>query len=142
MFSFLPKSTFSKASEGSASSPRKRTWGTALGAMFAPLEESKEATNVGVALLSKGFAKIMGYSAERSPYRQQLESAAAAAQDAKRGLWQFEQPPAQEAEGSEETDEARVSVTVTEVVDGSSFYVLCDSDKASLQLVEDKMAAF
>jgi len=116
--------------------------GTALGALFAPLDESKEPTNVGVALLSKGYAKIMGYSAERSPYRQQLESAAAAAQTAKRGLWQFEQPPAQEAVGSEETDEARVAVTVTEVVDGSTFYVLCDSDKAGLQVVEDQMAAF
>jgi len=117
--------------------------GTALGAMFAVVGDDKTATNVGVGLLSKGFAKIMGYSAERSPYRTQLEAAAQAAQGAKRGLWQFEQPPSEQAAGTEEIDDAaQVAVTVSEVVDGSSFYVLCDSDKAGLQLVTDKMAAF
>lgn len=116
--------------------------GTALGAMFVTDPVSGDLINVGVYLLSKGLARIMSFSAERSPYKRQLEAAQAEAQLAKAGVWQFDQPEAEDTKEEGDSVQAPVAVKISEVVDGSTFYVHCDDDAATLAAVTEKMRAF
>jgi len=118
--------------------------GTVLGSMFAPGVD-----NVGVHMLSKGLARIVEFSADRSKFANDLYSASEAAREARSGVWQFDSTTNEDDAASKDEDiavaggkDASVSVKISEVVDGQSFYVHRDEDASTFEKINEGLKAF
>ena len=125
--------------------------GTMLGSMFVTSNrgggENENEYNVGARLLEMGMARLVSYSAERSPYRKELESALETARESQLGIWKFERElkGSHSNENEDEFDmESKefVEVKISEVVNGNTFYVHRISDLKNLELVSNHMKVY
>jgi len=100
--------------------------------------------NVGKSLLEKGFASIVGFSAEKSPYGAELIKAEEVAKEAKIGMWENYVEPAAVAEDGDESAVGTkdvMDVIVTEIADAVTFYVQIKDDP-NAAIVKEAMAEF
>lgn len=104
--------------------------------------------NVGVELLNAGLATLVGYSAERSPYAEQLFKAEADAKEAKLCIYKnWSEEIVVAADDNEEEEKAskglksEMQVRITEIADAVTFYFQV-ADDANVAKVEELMAAF
>jgi len=119
-----------------------------LGSMFMTSNrgtENENTYNVGARLLEMGMARLMSYSAERSPYRKELERASETARESCLGIWKF-QTEESEVEASHKNEDEfdmesseSVEVKISEVVNGNTFYVHRISDLKSLEMLGNQM---
>jgi staphylococcal nuclease domain-containing protein 1 len=102
--------------------------------------------NLALSLLEHGYAETIPYSAERSKYKDALFAAEKRAKTGKKGIWlNYVEPPKEEAVDTKEPEEkefaeneSQISVTVTEIVDGATFFVHVQGNKA-LSFIEENM---
>jgi staphylococcal nuclease domain-containing protein 1 len=107
-------------------------------------------TNLAVELLKKGLVEIIGFSASKSPYAEQLYEAEREAKEAKLNIWENYVETVDDDEEDDEkvaqTSALReggdfVDVEITEIVDASNFYIKLANDANGTEIME-KMDAF
>ncbi|OZJ04390.1 hypothetical protein BZG36_02420 [Bifiguratus adelaidae] len=113
--------------------------GSFLGAMFIGGE------NIATVLLREGYAYVQGFSAEQSPYTNQLYTAERIAKSARKGVWnEYQEDEQDTVNGQHEealTQPRReyIDVVVTEIGNGNSLYVQQVSD--NVRQLEHMMSA-
>jgi len=113
--------------------------GTFIGTLFLNKK------NFAVTLLEEGLASLHTPSATRSPFFNELNEAEALAKQQKKQIWTNYDEAAEAAKRKQELEEQEnqknkndhLRITVTEVVDASSFYVQIDSEE--LHQLDDLM---
>ena len=119
-----------------------------LGSMFMTSNrgaENENEYNVGARLLERGMARLVSYSAERSPYRKDLERASETARESCLGIWKFQTEESEVEASHKNADEfdlessEAVEVKISEVVNGNTFYVHRISDLKSLEALGNEM---
>ncbi|TYZ57414.1 hypothetical protein PybrP1_005999 [[Pythium] brassicae (nom. inval.)] len=121
------------------------------GNAFGPLYvggAKEDASNFGALLLAEGLAWVDSFSAERTNSAAVLQRAEAAAKQARKNYWQHHDAAAAAAATSQAaaaaaktSDDTLAAVRLSEIVDGTHFFVQNHGDRTCAQ-VEDAMKEF
>lgn len=116
--------------------------GTALGALFLGGGAKSGGTNLAVALLREGLARVNDRAAERHRYRDELYEAQEEAQEARRRVWErFDEEQAEKARAQSSEAEA-ATMRPCNILSGGRFMFHVVGEEGRREEVQGRMRAF